>query len=113
MGGCQNYGPFLDPYYNTAPNIYGTQKGTIILTTTHVRATVIILLKPLQVVSPRLALLPRWHFRITYDFPLFLGVLGNNLYFLLIIIPRNKEACFFAMVPSSPMSCGLREALHT
>ena len=37
MGGCQNYGPFLDPYYNTAPNIKGTQKGTIILTTTHVR----------------------------------------------------------------------------
>ena len=29
MGGCQNYGPFLDPYYNTAPNIEGTQKGTI------------------------------------------------------------------------------------
>ena len=26
-GGCQNYGPFLDPYYNTAPNIQGTQKG--------------------------------------------------------------------------------------
>ena len=23
MGGCQNYGPFLDPYYNTAH--YGTQ----------------------------------------------------------------------------------------
>ena len=21
MGGCQDYGPFLDPYYNTAPNI--------------------------------------------------------------------------------------------
>ena len=21
MGGCQNYGPFLDPYYNMAPNI--------------------------------------------------------------------------------------------
>ena len=20
MGGCQNYGPFLDPYYSTAPN---------------------------------------------------------------------------------------------
>ena len=20
-GGCQNYGPFLDPYYNTATNI--------------------------------------------------------------------------------------------
>ena len=33
MGGCQNYGPFLDPEYNAAPNIYGTQKGTITLTT--------------------------------------------------------------------------------
>ena len=21
MGGCQNYGPFLDPYYNTGPNL--------------------------------------------------------------------------------------------
>ena len=38
MGGCQNYGPFLDPYYNTAPNIWGTQKRTIILTTTHMAA---------------------------------------------------------------------------
>ena len=35
LGGCQNCGPFLDPYYNTTPNIYGTPKGTIILTTTH------------------------------------------------------------------------------
>ena len=26
MGGCQNYGSFLDPYYNTAPNISGTPK---------------------------------------------------------------------------------------
>ena len=33
MGGCQNYGPFLDPYYNTAPNIWGTQKRTMILAT--------------------------------------------------------------------------------
>ena len=33
-GGCQNYGPFSDPCYNTAPNIKGTQKGIIILTTT-------------------------------------------------------------------------------
>ena len=22
MGGCQKYGPFLDPHYNTAPNVY-------------------------------------------------------------------------------------------
>ena len=36
MGGCQNYGPFLGPDYNTAPDIWGTQKGAIILTTTHV-----------------------------------------------------------------------------
>ena len=21
LGGCQNYGPLLDPYYNTAPDI--------------------------------------------------------------------------------------------
>ena len=26
LGGCQNYGPFLDPYYNTAPNIEDTPK---------------------------------------------------------------------------------------
>ena len=31
----KNYGPLLGPYYNTAPNIWGTQKGTTILTTTH------------------------------------------------------------------------------
>ena len=39
MGGCHNYGPFLGPYYNTAPNISifkGTQKRTTILTTTHI-----------------------------------------------------------------------------
>ena len=35
MGGCQYYGPLLGPYYNTAPNIQGTQKGTLILTTIH------------------------------------------------------------------------------
>ena len=22
MGGCQNYGPFLEPYYTTAPNLF-------------------------------------------------------------------------------------------
>ena len=37
MDGCQNYGPFLDPYYNTALNVWGTQKGIIILTTTQMR----------------------------------------------------------------------------
>ena len=36
MSGCQNYGPFLDPCYNTAPNIWGTPTGTIILTITHI-----------------------------------------------------------------------------
>ena len=24
--GCRNYGPFLDPYYNTVPNILGYPK---------------------------------------------------------------------------------------
>ena len=36
MGGCQNYGPFFGPYYNTAPNIQGNQKGAIIVGTTHI-----------------------------------------------------------------------------
>ena len=35
LGGCQNYGPLLDPYYNSAPKIKGTQKGTIVLTAIH------------------------------------------------------------------------------
>ena len=34
MGGCQNYGPFWDAHYTMAANIWGTQKGTIILTAT-------------------------------------------------------------------------------
>ena len=25
MGGCQNYGPFLGPYINTAPILLGTK----------------------------------------------------------------------------------------
>ena len=33
--GCQNHGPFLDPYDNTAPNLQGTPKGIIILTAAH------------------------------------------------------------------------------
>ena len=39
MVGCQNYGPFLGPFYNTAPRIQGTQKGAIILTTTRMLGT--------------------------------------------------------------------------
>ena len=35
MGNSQNYGPLLEPCFNTAPSIQGTQKGIIILTTTH------------------------------------------------------------------------------
>ena len=27
VGGCQNYGPFLDPFCNTAPNIWVPKKG--------------------------------------------------------------------------------------
>ena len=36
MGGCQNYGPFLGTLNIRCRIILGTQKGTIILTTTHV-----------------------------------------------------------------------------
>ena len=35
MGGCQNYGPFWGTLYIRCRTIMGTQKGTIILTTTH------------------------------------------------------------------------------
>ena len=36
MGGCQNYGPFLGTLNIRCHIITGTQKGTIILTTTHI-----------------------------------------------------------------------------
>ena len=35
LGGCQNYGPFLGTLNIRCRIIIGTQKGTIILTTTH------------------------------------------------------------------------------
>ena len=36
MSGCQNYGPFLGTLNIRCRIMTGTQKGTIILTTTHV-----------------------------------------------------------------------------
>ena len=36
MGGCQNYGPFLGTLNIKGRIIIGTQKGTIVLTTTHI-----------------------------------------------------------------------------
>ena len=36
MGGCQNYGPILSPLNTRCRIILRTQKGTIILTTTHI-----------------------------------------------------------------------------
>ena len=36
LGGCQNYGPFLGTLNIRCRIIIGTQKGTIILTTTHI-----------------------------------------------------------------------------
>ena len=36
VGGCQNYGPFLGTLNNRCRIIIGAQKGTLILTTTHV-----------------------------------------------------------------------------
>ena len=35
MGGCQNYGPLLGPLNTRCRILLRTQKGTIILTTTH------------------------------------------------------------------------------
>ena len=35
IGGCQNYAPFLGTLNNRCRIIIGAQKGTIILTTTH------------------------------------------------------------------------------
>ena len=37
MGGCQNYSPFLGTLNITCRPILGTQKGTIVLTTTHIK----------------------------------------------------------------------------
>ena len=37
VGGCQNYGPFLGALNIRRRTIIGTQKGTIILTTTHMQ----------------------------------------------------------------------------
>ena len=36
MGSCQNYGPFLGTLTIRCRIILGTQKGTMILTTTHI-----------------------------------------------------------------------------
>ena len=35
MGGCQNYDPFWGTLHNRCRTITGIQKGTIMLTTTH------------------------------------------------------------------------------
>ena len=42
MGGCQNYGPFLGTLNIRCRTIMGTQKGTIILTTTHIYIFILI-----------------------------------------------------------------------
>ena len=42
VGGCQNSGPFLGPYYNTAPNNSGDPKRDHNLTITHMWPTVTI-----------------------------------------------------------------------
>ena len=39
VGGCQNYGPFLGTLNSRCRIIIGTQKGTLILTTTHMYFT--------------------------------------------------------------------------
>ena len=41
VGSCQNYGPFLGTLNNRCRIIIRTQKGTLILTTTHVLSVVL------------------------------------------------------------------------
>ena len=48
MGGCQNCGPFLGTLNISCRIIIGTQKGTIILTTTHMALNEVIFLAGLN-----------------------------------------------------------------
>ena len=52
MGGCQNCGPFLGTLNIRCRIIIGTQKGTIILTTTHMAVSRNLLGKPPPLHSP-------------------------------------------------------------
>ena len=53
MGGCQNYGPFLGTLNIRCRSIIGTQKRTIILTTTRVDPTPKALASSLRPVKSR------------------------------------------------------------
>ena len=48
LGGCQNFGPFLCTLNDRCCIIIGTQKGTIILTTTHLGFRIPGLFEPLR-----------------------------------------------------------------
>ena len=48
MGGCQNYGPFWGTLNNRCRIIIGTQKGTIVLTTTQILIVTLISQKPVR-----------------------------------------------------------------
>ena len=50
MGGCQNYGPFLGTLNIRCRIIIGIQKGTIILTTTHM-SSVFWVVEPSKIIS--------------------------------------------------------------
>ena len=45
MGSCQNYGPFLGTLNIRGRKRIGIQKGTILLTTTHIRGYIRIILQ--------------------------------------------------------------------
>ena len=53
MGGCQNYGLFLGTLNNRCRIIIGTQKGTLILTTTHMKQTMEGALEALGPIGPQ------------------------------------------------------------
>ena len=51
MGDCQNYGPFLGPYYNTGPNVDFTLRTTPTFIKSRGRNTIII--PPTIIISPK------------------------------------------------------------
>ena len=53
MGGCQKYGPFLGPYDNTTPNIWGTQQRTMILSSLKGASASVAIVMAVMMESPK------------------------------------------------------------
>ena len=76
MGGCQNWGPFLGTLNHRCRIIIGTQKRTIILTTTHIYIYIhgyMMFKKLLLPIGPRVFLFESACL-LEYDFPVTVGL---------------------------------------